>query len=65
MTFSTLWLGTPITPFDMLGCALIVVMVLLVTQREEKAPGEVASADEHAPSGGVESSAEHAKPVGD
>ena len=36
--FSTLWLGTPITPFDITGCALIVIMVLLVTQREEESP---------------------------
>lgn len=36
--FSTLWLETPITPFDIVGCALIVIMVLLVTQREEEAP---------------------------
>lgn len=41
MAFSTLWLGTPITPFDIAGCALIVIMVLLVTQREEEAPREV------------------------
>ena len=39
--FSTLWLETPITPFDIAGCALIVIMVLLVTQREEEAPREV------------------------
>lgn len=41
MAFSTLWLGTPITPFDIAGCALIVIMVLLVTQREEEAPREM------------------------
>lgn len=38
MTFSTLWLETPITLFDIVGCALIVIMVLLVTQREEGTP---------------------------
>lgn len=31
---SAVWLGTVVTPFDALGCAMIVVMVLLVTQRE-------------------------------
>ncbi|MEF2895927.1 MAG: DMT family transporter, partial [Senegalimassilia anaerobia] len=41
MAFSTLWLETPITLFDIVGCALIVIMVLLVTQREEEAPREV------------------------
>lgn len=40
-TISTLWLGTPITPFDVVGCALIVIMVLLVTQREEPKPQTV------------------------
>lgn len=32
---SALWLGTPTGPFDIAGCAMIVVMVLLVTQRNE------------------------------
>ena len=32
---SAVWLGTPVTPVDVAGIAMIVVMVLLVTQREE------------------------------
>ena len=36
MAISALWLGTPVTPADALGCAMIVGMVLLVTQREER-----------------------------
>lgn len=32
---SAVWLGTPVTPVDVVGIAMIVVMVLLVTQREE------------------------------
>lgn len=30
---SALWLGTTVTPMDVLGCAMIVVMVFLVTDR--------------------------------
>ncbi len=38
---SAVWLGTYVGPFDIAGCAMIVVMVLLMTQREEKpAPAE-------------------------
>ncbi len=32
---SALWLGTYVGPFDIAGCALIVIMVFLVTQRDE------------------------------
>lgn len=31
---SAVWLGTTVTPMDVLGCAMIVVMVFLVTERE-------------------------------
>lgn len=38
---SAVWLGTPVTPVDVLGIAMILVMVFLVTQREEvSAKGE-------------------------
>ena len=33
---SAVWLGTYVGPFDIIGCAMIVVMVLLVTQRDEE-----------------------------
>ena len=55
---SAVWLGTPVTPVDMLGVAMIVVMVLLVTQREEEGPagGEAPAAegraDEEGPADG-------------
>lgn len=32
---SALWLGTPVTLVDVAGCALILIMVFLVTQRDE------------------------------
>lgn len=36
MIISAVWLQTPVTAYDIGGCALILVMVLLVTQREEQ-----------------------------
>lgn len=36
MVISAVWLGTPVTPFDLAGCGLIIVMMFLVTEREEK-----------------------------
>lgn len=32
---SAVWLGTPVTPIDMLGCAMIIGMVFLVTERDK------------------------------
>ncbi|MEC4185157.1 GNAT family N-acetyltransferase [Adlercreutzia sp. R21] len=43
---SALWLGTTVTPMDVLGCAMIVVMVFLVTDR-----GGEGDADQAAESG--------------
>lgn len=40
MVISAVWLKTAITVYDIGGCALILVMVLLVTQREEKPAAE-------------------------
>lgn len=48
---SALWLKTYVSPFDVAGCAMIVVMVLLVTQREE-APAPATSQEPSAPSPG-------------
>lgn len=42
---SALWLGTYVGPFDIAGCALIVVMVFLVTQRDGGS-GAVAPAED-------------------
>ncbi len=39
MVISLLWLHVPVTPWDALGCAAIVCMVLLVTEREKPAAG--------------------------
>ncbi|WP_302963521.1 GNAT family N-acetyltransferase [uncultured Adlercreutzia sp.] len=33
---SAVWLGTTVTPMDVLGCAMIVVMVFLITERESE-----------------------------
>lgn len=35
VVIAAVWLGTPTGPFDIIGCALIVIMVLLVAQSEE------------------------------
>lgn len=34
---SAVWLGTPVAPVDLLGCALIIVMMFLVSQRGDQA----------------------------
>ena len=54
--FSTLLLGTPITPFDIAGCALIVIMVLLVTQREEESPRKAEPSSGGVQAGGAQHS---------
>lgn len=46
MVISAVWLGTPVTVFDIIGCALILGMVFLVTQREEDALPSSESAHE-------------------
>ena len=49
MILALAWLHTPVSVWDLAGCALIVVMILLVTEREPKAEpaaaGEIALAD--------------------
>ena len=44
MILALAWLHTPVSGWDLAGCALIVIMVLLVTQREEEAPCDADSA---------------------
>lgn len=48
MILALVWLHTPVSAWDLAGCALIVVMIFLVTEREPKpepaAPGEGALA---------------------
>ncbi|MDO4502956.1 MAG: DMT family transporter [Coriobacteriia bacterium] len=37
MAFSALWLGTPVTPADVAGLVLIIIMLFLVAQKEDAA----------------------------
>lgn len=50
---SAVWLGTTVTPMDVLGCAMIVVMVFLVTEREGEGGAD------HAAEGGKAAAASH------
>lgn len=38
MVISCVWLGTAITPFDIVGTVFIVIMIFLATQRDEETP---------------------------
>lgn len=40
MIISVVWLGTDVSPYDILGCVLILAMVLLVTQRDGEGSGQ-------------------------
>lgn len=52
MVLALVWLHTPVSAWDLAGCALIVVMIFLVTERESKPAasmtGETALADDGA-----------------
>ncbi|MEG1561781.1 MAG: GNAT family N-acetyltransferase [Raoultibacter sp.] len=41
MILSFFWLGTAVSVYDIIGCAFILVMVFLITQREKKADDSV------------------------
>ncbi|MEG1512667.1 MAG: GNAT family N-acetyltransferase [Raoultibacter sp.] len=43
MVIAFFWLGTPVSFYDIIGCALILVMVFLVTQNEKQSDDAVAS----------------------
>ncbi len=42
---SAVWLGTPVTAVDVIGCGMIIVMVFLVTQRADEPPKEASAYD--------------------